>query len=129
MNKARYLFPALLLFASCSSTPTESDALHKLNRVVNPTKNSFFRYVNLKIIKKSESQKNGLPSCFIEYSAVRKANKDIIERKNVIGGLEYIDTSISNGIGSQFSKKIEEGEIIDTLYASMTLFKSENGWK
>ncbi len=96
MKKVKYLIPALLFFASCSSAPTESDALHKLNRIVNPSANSLFRYVNLKIIQKSESRKNNLPFCLIEYAAVREANKDLMERKNAVGKLEYIDTSIAD---------------------------------
>ena len=57
MKRIIYLIPVLLVLISCSNTPTDKDAIQKLNKAANPTYNSLFRFVSLKILNKTASKK------------------------------------------------------------------------
>ncbi|SDX01173.1 hypothetical protein SAMN05444410_10830 [Hydrobacter penzbergensis] len=131
MKKRKWLIPVLIILISCSNIPTNADALQKLNMAANPTNKSLFKFSDLTILKKTESKRNDRRCYFIDYSAIRKANKDLIERINAVGQREYIDPPIQkeNNNYNGNVRSVKKGQIIDTLFASMILVKGVHGWE
>ena len=140
-----FLFFSLIIFmAACNdSKPTEKMALDKLNKAIPETKQNLYEFKNFKKLNGVAKELAGAKIYEMDFSADMIAKQDLRTFNNLAGRTDYVadTTAIADsikwadyhkkfgGYNEPLGKKIEKGQVIETLKKTISFVKKENGWE